>query len=317
MTDKINVAMIGYGHWGKILEKNFSNDIRFNLSGIYDPTLVNHPQEVGCVNKNILNNKEINLVVIASPASTHFKYIYDALLSGKKIIVTKPACLTLQEVQYLDRLENSKDVIVDNTYIYSAHLDCIIDLIAKNLIGNILHIESTRTGFGIYKNDVDIFLDLVIHDLAIAEYMLGVPKACNQISFGVIGPQKDNSYVRLIYEHGINFTIRSSWLHPKKNREIIFIGDLGMLIWDDATSIITHYPKVVHQSDESSTFGRMPYIYKDGEGCRINFRSEKTPIQNLIDDAYLMCMNNNIPKSGLTRNINIFKILSMLESSNG
>ena len=47
--------------------------------------------------KDILNDKSITAVVISTPALSHYKLTYEALISGKHVFVEKPLCLELKK----------------------------------------------------------------------------------------------------------------------------------------------------------------------------------------------------------------------------
>ena len=82
-----NVCLIGHGYWGEKLARNFHNSEMFNLISIVDKkqrnlylAKKNYPF-VKCFNnyKKAIQNFNLDLVIIASPTSTHFKIAEYAL----------------------------------------------------------------------------------------------------------------------------------------------------------------------------------------------------------------------------------------------
>ena len=77
----INVALIGYGYWGSKLARNFQNSKNFDLVTIID----SNKKKLQLAKKNfkyieclqninvILKNDNIDLVIISTPTSTHYK----------------------------------------------------------------------------------------------------------------------------------------------------------------------------------------------------------------------------------------------------
>ena len=92
----MTVGLIGYGYWGKILERNLPN-----LSYIYDPALHHNK-----VLSNLLEKSDH--VFIASPTVTHFELVERALLEGCHVFCEKPLCLESEQVDSLFKIANKK-----------------------------------------------------------------------------------------------------------------------------------------------------------------------------------------------------------------
>ena len=79
-----NVGLIGYGKMGKIFAKEIKKKNNFNLKKIITKKILN---------KNLLsikrffNEKDIDVFIITSPISTHFKYLRYAYEANKDIII--------------------------------------------------------------------------------------------------------------------------------------------------------------------------------------------------------------------------------------
>ena len=105
----LNVALIGYGYWGKKLSRNFQNSEFSNIKSICDIKKSNLKQaknnypliEYFSNYKTAIQNKNINLVVVASPTSSHYKIAKFALENYKNVLVEKPLSLSLAEVKKL------------------------------------------------------------------------------------------------------------------------------------------------------------------------------------------------------------------------
>jgi len=101
-----SVAVIGSGYWGKNLVRNFHHlgalkiicdKNECHLSGYknqYDNV------ETCLALTDVLSREDINGVVIATPAETHFNIARESLLAGKNVFVEKPFVL--------DELEGEK-----------------------------------------------------------------------------------------------------------------------------------------------------------------------------------------------------------------
>ena len=98
-----NVAVLGAGIWGKNLVRNF-----FNLNYLH--TVCDMDEENLSKVKNeypdihltkdfneVLADKEIDGVVVATPSHTHYKIVKAALLAGKHVYVEKPLATAVSE----------------------------------------------------------------------------------------------------------------------------------------------------------------------------------------------------------------------------
>ena len=103
----VNTAMIGVGNWGKNLVRNFAelSDSNLMICCDLDEKKLNKIKKTlpkVSITKNIddiLHNPEIDAVIIATSASTHFKVAKKCLLSGKHVFVEKPLCLYERDVK--------------------------------------------------------------------------------------------------------------------------------------------------------------------------------------------------------------------------
>ena len=124
----INVALIGYGYWGAKLARNFQNSEYFNLVSVYDKKKkrVDEAKDIFKriqIYKNIrqlLDNKRIDLIIISTPTSTHYKLAKQSILSQKNVLVEKPLSLSLKEVKNLETLAKlkNKKIFVDYPFLF-------------------------------------------------------------------------------------------------------------------------------------------------------------------------------------------------------
>jgi predicted dehydrogenase len=107
----MNVALIGYGYWGKILEKYIRASLHFNLESIF----VNYRTDDIQL---ILNDKTIEAVFIATPIATHFYYAKLSLEHNKHVFCEKTLCKTNEEFQLLKELAQKRNLILHTNFTY-------------------------------------------------------------------------------------------------------------------------------------------------------------------------------------------------------
>ena len=97
------IAVIGSGYWGKNLVRNFDHLGALKLICEKNETILGdfkeqYPGVETCLALNeVLNRSDIEGVVIATPAETHFNIARESLLAGKHVYVEKPLVLEESE----------------------------------------------------------------------------------------------------------------------------------------------------------------------------------------------------------------------------
>ena len=107
----INLAVIGVGGWGKNLARNYFQIPGCELKYICDTDTTKLeqlqtqlPGTRTCTRfEDMLENSEIQALVIATPAPTHYKLCKQALEAGKDVYVEKPFVLNVDEAEELIR----------------------------------------------------------------------------------------------------------------------------------------------------------------------------------------------------------------------
>ena len=243
-----NVCLIGHGYWGEKLARNFNNSEFFNLVSIVDIkkrnlNLAKKKYPSIDLNKNYIDaikNSLLDLVIIATPTSTHFKIAQFALENDKHILVEKPLSLSLREVKKLNKIAKRKKrhIFVDYPFLFSGTINFIKKIIDKKEYGNILEIESYREQAPV-RRDANVIWDLCTHDISILNflikklpYKIKTIKKKNLKKFPV-----DQAYVNLKYKNNLNVFIKNSWLSPKKIRLIIIKFERAVLYCDENESI--------------------------------------------------------------------------------
>jgi len=99
-------------------------------------------------------DSDIDLVVIATPSSSHFRIAKMVLEEGKHCVVEKPIALSLKEVDYLIRLAHQKRVMLSvfQSRRFDGDFLTIKKLLEADLVGEPFTVESRATSYGSLKN---------------------------------------------------------------------------------------------------------------------------------------------------------------------
>jgi predicted dehydrogenase len=185
----------------------------------------------------ILGDRRVNAVVIATPTSTHYELTKAALLAGKDVLVEKPLTADGAQGEELCALAEREQrvLMVGHVFLYNGGVRRVKKYVADGEVGRIYYISMVRTYLGPIRVDVNAAWDLAAHDISIASYWLDAePVAASAIGGAWInGGVEDAVFATLRYPNDVLVNLHVSWLNPRKNRDITVVGDRRMLTFDD------------------------------------------------------------------------------------
>jgi len=270
---------VGCGYWGPNLIRNFHSlsdcEVKWvcdldskrlaHMKNLYPS--VETTKEV----EKIVEDKEVDAVVVATPVHLHYDLAKQSLEAGKHAFVEKPMTQTSKQGNELVRIAARKKLtlMVGHTFIYSAPVRRIKEIILDGDIGEVQYIGSRRLNLGLFQKDINVAWDLAPHDISIILYLLGrAPVSVNcqgkaHIHKGI----EDVTNMSLNFENGGFATIQSSWLDPNKVREMIIVGSKRMIVYDDNEPLekIKIYDKRVETPPHYDTFAEFHYSYHYGD----------------------------------------------------
>lgn len=241
----ISVALVGFGYWGPNLFRVFSSHLSFDVKTVVDLDenklkLVKkrHPNVKFSQDlKDVIDDKDIDAVVIATPVNSHYSIALKALNAGKHVLVEKPLCSNSEQVEELVAVAKQKNLIlmVDHPFLFTGAMQKIKEIIAKNDLGTLFSYDSTRVSLGLFREDANVLWDLAPHDFSIINYLFNEkPLHIEASGFAHVNPElPDITSLTLYFASHKTAHIYLSWMSPVKIRRIAIGGDKKMLIWDD------------------------------------------------------------------------------------
>lgn len=241
----IKAGIIGVGYWGPNLLRNLvaNESIEVKWMCDLDTTRLGKFSRLYPAVKptndyrEILNDPQVDLVVIATPVHTHFQLGMKALQADKNLLITKPLTVSERESLYLIEEANArkKMLMVDHTYVYHPAVAAIKEMIAQKQLGDLLYYQSSRMNLGLYQPDISVIYDLMPHDLSILNELVPFDPVEISVSSKSAArlPQPDIAFMHLNYESDFIATIQASWLSPSKVRQTILTGRKKMVLYDD------------------------------------------------------------------------------------
>ena len=167
---KKNIAVVGCGHWGKNLVRNFSD--LGSLAAVCDPNAEVAQQYADqYLVKNysfseILNDLSIEGVVLAVPAPLHASMAIEVMNAGKHAYVEKPLAMNNLEA---DRMiasaeENGVQLMVGHLLQYHPIFMALRTLVESGEMGALQYIYSNRLSFGKVRSEEDVIWSFAPHD---------------------------------------------------------------------------------------------------------------------------------------------------------
>ena len=174
---------------------------------------------------------------MAAPVKYHFPIAKACLLAGKHTLVEKPLASSSAECAELIEIAENKGLtlMVGHTFLYSAAVRKIAAIIDAGDIGDIRCVTARRLNLGLFQKDINVAWDLAPHDISIILHILGeFPSSVNcQGNAHVTAGIEDVTNMSLSFRNKRFATIQSSWLEPRKIREMTFVGTRRMIVYDD------------------------------------------------------------------------------------
>jgi len=276
-THTIRIGLIGFGQWGPNHARNFNGITATKVLRIcdlseerrqiaqklfIDASITPNPVEV-------ISADNIDAVVVATPVQTHFLLVKQALLAGKDVLCEKPLASTEDECRELCSLAELKGrvLMVGHVFLYNPGVLHLQGQLSRKEFGRIYYMDAVRTNLGPVRADVGALYDLASHDISIFNFLLGsLPIEVAATAGAFLQPGiEDIGFLTLVYPEGVICHVHTSWLNPRKVRQLTIVGDIKMAVWDDMNNLepIRYYDKGV-ATDHYSSFGEFHMILRDG-----------------------------------------------------
>ena len=300
MRKSISVGVFGCGYWGPLLVRNFKNLANCDLTAICDVNEVRlkhmrglYPDvEYGTDYQQFLNGSGLDAVVIATPVKHHHALAKASLNAGKHTFIEKPMAATSAECEELVEIAERKGLVlmVDHTFLYSSPVRKIVEIARSGDLGDIRYINSRRLNLGLFQKDINVAWDLAPHDISIILHVLGeFPVAVNCQGNAHVTPGiEDVTNMSLSFQNKRFATIQSSWLEPRKIREMTIVGTRRMIVYDDLQTHekIRVYDVRVERPPHYDTFAEFQYSYHYGDSYIPRIQQEeplKVACQHFVD----------------------------------
>jgi len=213
LGDKINLALIGAGFWGKNLARIFHQlgtlkVICDSSEDILSSKVAEYPDIQTTISfSEVLASQEIDAVAIATPAEAHFSMVKNSLLSGKHVFVEKPLAMTTLQGEELVQIarENEKILFVGHILQYHPAIIALKKMLAEGALGKLQYIYSNRLNLGKIRREENILWSFAPHDISIILSLVGeTPTEVIATGSNILHPQiADTTVTNMKFPSGI------------------------------------------------------------------------------------------------------------------
>tara|TARA_B110000008_G_scaffold264777_1_gene289343 strand:- start:418 stop:1404 length:987 start_codon:yes stop_codon:yes gene_type:complete len=238
---KKNIAVVGCGHWGKNLVRNFAE--LGALVAVCDPNeelAKTYAKEYSVDNLSfaaIISDASIEGVVLAVPAPLHASMAIEVMNAGKHVYVEKPLAMNRIEAEAMIESATGNDVqlMVGHLLQYHPVFMAVRGLVESGELGSLNYIYSNRLSFGKVRSEEDVIWSFAPHDISMILSLTGQePDTVRTESTSILQPDiADAAIVHMEFKSGLKAHISVSWLHPYKEQKLVVVGEDAMAVFDD------------------------------------------------------------------------------------
>jgi len=237
------LAVVGGGAWGRNLIRNFhdlgvlrlvcepSPERREGIRATY-PGI-----ELGSSIADATHRADIDAVVVATPAESHYAIARQALLAGKHVMVEKPMTLVESEASELIALAEASGLtlMVGHLLQYHPMFLKLKAMVTSGELGRINYVYSHRLNLGKIRREENILWSFAPHDISMILSLAGSEPEAVQTTGGYYLHHRiaDVTTTHLEFASGMKAHIFVSWLHPFKEQKLVVVGENKMAVFDD------------------------------------------------------------------------------------
>jgi predicted dehydrogenase len=241
--EKIRAAVVGVGYLGRFHAQKYAQAQGCELLAVVDPQAAARERLAAELQVQALETHrsllgEVDAVSVATPTAAHFAVARDFLQAGAHVLVEKPITETPAEARELIALAARAGRILQVGHLerFNAAI-----LAAEPYLKSPRFVECHRLApYRERGTDVNVVLDLMIHDIDIVQTMVGAPiVAIDAIGAPVFSEEIDIANARIRFANGCIANATASRVSLKTERKLRIFEDDAYLSLDLHQKIMT------------------------------------------------------------------------------
>lgn len=262
---------------------------------------------------DLLANESITAASVAVPTSLHAEVTGKLLESGIDVLVEKPLAPSVNECKHLGALAQARDAILMVGHIerFNPAVRELRKLIRGGTFGEITSLITRRVGLAPPRiRDADVVTDLAVHDIDIANYLVGrAPQdVYSNSGRGRLSDRLDFSEIFLNYG-SCNAIISVNWLTPLKIRKLSVTGTRSYGELDFVRQELLIYQSPGSQS--FSDYGDFLQKFGHDNALRVPIATSE-PLANELKYFIDCVTNRKTPEIGCVEATSVMQIIEKI-----
>jgi predicted dehydrogenase len=220
----LRTAVIGVGYLGNFHAQKYAGIQGSELVGVVDNDPARATEVASALGTHAYKDHReliglVDAVSVVVPTQNHHSVARDFLAAGVHVLIEKPITVTIEEADDLIALAEKKNLVFQ-----VGHLERFNPVLMA--LGDVLHeplfIESVRIApFKPRGTDVNVVLDLMIHDIEIIQHIIKSPvERVDAIGAPVFTGEEDIANARILFRNGCVANVTASRISLKSERKM-------------------------------------------------------------------------------------------------
>ena len=302
---QVSIGVIGAGRMGAFHVETLEKIEATELAAIAEPNEAVARERIGrrpikwfADYRDMVQSPDLDAVCICAPSVRHAEIALAAIAAGKHVFVEKPIATTLQDGLRMAAAAREAGVklMVGHIERFNPAVSKLADLIAEGRIGKVFRVHATRVGpLPTRILDAGVTIDLATHDLDIMQFVLG--RAITSIyadGSRFLHPTQEDMISCLLRfgDDGPMGLLDVNWLTPEKRRELVVIGEGGML----SASYLTQDVWFTESVTASGGWDELARVRGDAEGAAVRFALRRVEPLRAELEAFADCVLEGTPE---------------------
>ncbi|MDD2540740.1 MAG: Gfo/Idh/MocA family oxidoreductase [Desulfuromonadaceae bacterium] len=224
VSGTLRTAVIGVGYLGNFHAQKYAAIQNVELVGVVDNDLKRASEIAAALGTQAFSDHrdligKVDAVSVVVPTQFHYAVARDFLAAGVHVLIEKPITVTIEEADELIALAEKNKAVFQ-----VGHLERFNPVLQAldGVLQDPLFVESVRIApFKPRGTDVNVVLDLMIHDIEIIQHLVKSPvKRVDAVGAPVFTGEEDIANARIVFENGCVANVTASRISLKSERKM-------------------------------------------------------------------------------------------------
>jgi len=245
----------------------------------------------------------VEAFVVATPAHTHAEVATFLFEKGRHVLVEKPMALGVADAEAIVAAAGKagKTLMVGHLLLFQPAVQFVKSYLDEGKLGEVRTLTQRRSKLGRARKVENVLWSFGVHDVAVLLYLVG-DTPVNAQAFGhaaVTDGIEDDVHLHIRFENGILANLHNSWLWPRVERELVVVGEKGMLVYDEVNQKVTLHRKRIG-----------PELQNVDEGEEVVFEGAAQPLRLELEHFIECCETGRTPIADGLNGLKTVEVLS-------